>query len=300
MSRRTALRILSAAVHVASAALCHAQSVEFRIVERTGQTLITNPPGSSPTTDAVLNYAVQARVVGGTTNQFLANFAFDLVALGESDSYGTLSRLLISNADGTYAANIAQSANNTVGRGGLSAIYSYLAGIGGGTFNGLLNTSSGSFTQDPGSQDIGQVTGSPTGGSLLLLTDVDLDGNPDTYPGFGTYAQVDPTIASGYLGAGGNFVDVYRFKYTVSNASTPRFVTFRFANLFAQIGTELQLANGVWGPVPNNAPATGSGATVQINFPAPGTCAAIGVIGTCLVTRRRRPEVRSMLFGVSR
>ena len=282
---------------MAAAGATQAQSVEFRIVERQGQVSIPFMVGATPTTDNVLNYSVQARVVGGTATQFLGTFQFDIVASGEPDSLGTLSKLLTSNADGTYAANTAQANNSTIGRGGLSAIYTYLAGIG-ANFNGLINTSAGSFTNTPGNQEIGLVTGFPAGNSLLLLTDLNLDGNPDTYPGTGTTAPVDPSIASEFLGASGNFVDVYRFKYTVSNTTTIRFITFGLANASAQIGTSLQFTNGVWGPVQANAPfvATTANPILTGIFPSPGAAGVFACAGL-LWTRRRRAPNRDWPMG---
>jgi hypothetical protein len=281
---------LACAAIAAAAGTIHAQSVEFRIVERQGQTIIPVPAGATPTTDAVLNYAVQARVLGGTADQFLGTFSFDIVAPGEADSSGTLTRLLTSNADGTYAANTAQANSSTIGRGGLAAIYTYLAGIG-PTFNGIINASGGTFTNTPGNQEIGLVTGAPIGNSLLLLADGNGDGNPDTYPGTGTTAPIDPTIASTYLGAGGSFVDVYRFKYTVSNLVDPRLITFTLANLTAQIGSDgLAFSNGAWGPASqHNAATTLTNSTVIVLFPAPGAGAAFMLGCGWAGARRRRP-----------
>ncbi len=281
------MRTLSSAalaVILATAGTAYGQTVEFRIVERQGQTSIPIPFGATATTDGVLNFAIQARVTGGTASQFLGNFSFDIVAAGEADSNGTLTKLLTSNVDGSYAANTAQSSNGTVGRGGLSAIYAYLAGIG-QSFNGLINTSGGTFTNTLGNQEIGLIAGSPTGNSLLLLTDTGGSGNPDTYPGSGTAAPIDPTIASTYLGAGGNFVDVYRFKYTLTLAST-RVITFNLVNPTAQIASSLLLANGVWGPAnPLNVPVTTSG--VIFGMPAPGSAFLLSLAGLTATWRRR-------------
>ena len=253
-------------------------SVEFRVVERTGKMLVDT------SSDPTFNFTVQARVVGGSSNQFLGNFAFDIAGVGEADANGSLSKLLISNADGTYAANPAQLNNNSVGRGGMAAMYTYLAGIS-PTFNGLINSSGGPFSNTPGSQEIGVITGSPTGGSLLLLTDTAGSGNPDTYSGSGSTAPIDPVIAQTYMGAGGNFVDLYRFKYTLTNF-TQRQVTFTLTNLRAQIGSALQLSNGVWGPTQENAVATSAGVSVNV-VPTSTTAATLGLAGLIAARRRR-------------
>ena len=268
------MQVAAAFAAMSLAGLARSQTVEFRIVEREGQTSIPNPVGAIATTDAVLNFAVQARVVGGTASQFLGNFGFNIVASGEPDTNGTLAKLLICNADGTYNANSTQSANASIGRGGLAAIYIYLANVN-PSFNGLINTSGGTFTNTPGNQEIGLVAGSPTGSALLLLTDLDFDGNPDTYPGTGTTAPIDTTVASTYMGASGNFVDVYRFKYTLSNTSSNRAITFQVANANAQIGSSLALANGIWGPVQSNATVSNTGITVQ-NDGLGACCSSLG------------------------
>ena len=53
-----------------------------------------------------------------TAGEFLGNFSFDIVASGEADSYGTLAKLLISNADGTYKGNWQIQAGDKVIEGG--------------------------------------------------------------------------------------------------------------------------------------------------------------------------------------
>ena len=75
-------------------AAAHAQTVQFRIVERTGQTIFTP-------TDPVLDLAVQGRIVGGSADACIAGFAFDMVMPGEPDAGGTLTRGLINNLDHT-------------------------------------------------------------------------------------------------------------------------------------------------------------------------------------------------------
>jgi len=281
--------LVTAMALVAAAGAANAQvpSVEFRLVERNGQTTVPTPLGATLATDGNLNYAVQARVVGGGATDFLGNFSFDIVASGEADANGTLTKLLTSNADGSYTTNPTNANNATVGRGGLAAGYTYLAGIN-PNFNGLINLTGGTFTNTAASQEIGLVTGSPTGSALLLLTDTMGTGNPDTYSGSGTTAPIDPTIAAASLGAAGNFIDVYRFKYTISNLSVDRFITFSLANVTAQIGNSLALANGVWGPVQANASAVATAAApVHVIVPAPASAALLG-LGGLIAARRRR------------
>jgi hypothetical protein len=281
--------LVTAMALVAAAGAANAQSVEFRIRERQNQTQWNlGQPTAAPLNDGILNYTVQGRVVGGSAGSFLGNFSFDVVASGEADANGLVQKAAISNADGSYNTSASQyNANATVGRGGLSAVYSYLAGIS-PNFNGLINLSGGTFTNTAGSQEIGLVTGSPSGSALLLLADTGGTGNPDTYSGSGTTAPVDGTLANSFLGANGNWVSLYNFNYTVSNTTTDRFITFSLANVAAQIGTGLQLSNGVWGPVQANATATsGTNAVNIIAIPAPASAALLG-LGGLVATRRRR------------
>ncbi len=284
---------LSAAALLALAAgSAHAQSIEFRIIERQGQAgFIPSIPLGIPTADNVLNFAVQARVAGGAATQGIGEFHFDIVASGEPDSNGTLTRMLVSNVDGTYAVNTAQSSNNVIGRGGLAAQYTYLASSN-PDFNGLINTSGGTFTNNPASHEVGMIGGRVAGAALLLRSDLNLDGNPDTYPGTGTFAAIDPTYGQDYLGAGGNFVDVFRFKYTLNNLVSTRGFVFNLSNLSAQIATGFELVNGTWQPVlaPSPFSATSS-PSYFLGFPSPGAGSTLAIAGLLAARRRRRSRV---------
>lgn len=284
--------LVTAMALVAAAGAAHAQSVEFRIVERRGQTTYTPAGPVSPTNDNQFDYAIQARVVGGAAGLALGNFSFNIgTTNGEAETYGDLDYEAISNADGTYNTGATQyNANGTVGRGGLAAIYSYLAGIN-PNFNGVINTTNGTFTNNPAEQDMGLVTGSPTGGALLLLADTLGRGRPDTSTSSAaTTATLDPTLANTYLGANGNFVDIYHFQYIVSNVSIDRTVNFALNSVTAQVFSSLQKSNGVWGPAAaTNATATivGGPAGVHIIVPAPASAALLG-LGGLVAARRRR------------
>ena len=279
---------LSVCVLVSLSGSASGSTVELRIVERRGQ-VSWNPfvGQSSPLNDNILNLAVQARVNGGTPNESLGNFRFNIIMPGEPEISGLLNKGAISNADGTYNTGASQFNNSaTIGRGGLAAIYSYLAGIG-SNFNGLINISAGSWTQSP-IQDIGLIVGYPTGNALLLLAGDATMTNPATYPGTGTTAPLDPTIANTYFAANANWVDVYHFNYTITNQSL-RSLLFVLDNPFAQTFSSLEIANGVWGPShPFNAPVIATGLDLQL-IPAPATLALL-LAGTLLLARRsRRP-----------
>ena len=120
------------------------QTVQFRLVERTGQTQ------ASPA-DNVLDLAVQAKVTGAN----LGAFGFDMRIAGEAEGRGALDRGSINNPDGTYDTSF--GVTSTVGRGGIARQYSYLATVN-SSFNGLINTSGGTFTNGP-DQEIGLVAG---------------------------------------------------------------------------------------------------------------------------------------------
>ena len=121
---------------IAGAAL--GQTVEFRIVERSGRTVATPA-------DPIMNFAVQARVVGGATNVGLGDFGCKIVAMGEPDASGDLDYLYISNANGTYDSNTTNRVHGPIGSySGLPAQYRYLAGLS-PDFNGVINASVGTF-----------------------------------------------------------------------------------------------------------------------------------------------------------
>ncbi len=285
-------RTLSIVALISTVGTASASTVEFRIVERRGQTS-WNPfiAQTSPFNDNILNLAVQARVTGGTLNESLGNFSFNIIMPGEPETGGTLNKGAISNADGTYNTGASAFNNNaTVGRGGLPAIYSFLAGIA-SDFNGVINTSGGAWTQTP-DQDLGHITGVPAGGLLLLLAGDATMTNPATYPGTGTTAPIDTTIANTYLAANSNWVDVYHFNYTITS-QTLRPFHFILDSANAQTFSSFQLANGVWGPaVPLNAPVITTGLDLQL-VPAPGTLALLPIAAFACTRRARRhtPEI---------
>ena len=274
---------LSAIVVVACAAATHGQTVEFRVVERTGQT-------EASSADSVLDLAVQARFNG--TNS-LGGFYFDVRILGEAESRGTLARGTISNADGTYDPTL--SFGSVVGRHGLARQYSYFANVN-PNFNGLVNTSSGTFVNTP-DQELGLVTSFVQGAPLLGTpgVDADTDGHPDTWSGNGTgatpanltTAALNTTVASSYLGHG-QFVDVYRFRYAVTDLGA-RTLRFRLQGVIAQQFTQLVYSGGQWGAQNTAVPSTAilsSGLDITV-IPAPATLGVLGV-GLLLISRRRR------------
>lgn len=246
--------------------------VEMRIVERAGKTAISGPD------DAQLNFAVQARAIGGPANMCVAGFEFDIRIVGESDSWGTLARCLISNLDGTYTSAIAPS--SAIGRGGLAAQYTYLARIN-ASFNGVINTSVSTATNGP-DQELSIVAGHAASAALLQTPglDADGDGNPDTWSGngtgaappFGVIVPLDPQIARDYFGMK-NWIDMYRFRYTPTNFQ-PRALRLTFEGLTASTGRTLQNTSGVWGVSPASAgpPVAASDLVIAVKLPPAGAC----------------------------
>lgn len=258
-----------------------AQSVEVRIVEREGRTVVTGPG------DAVLNFAVQARVVGGGPTLGVSQIAFTLRIVGEPEGYGTLERGLISNADHTYASGLGVS--SIVGRGGLASQHSFLANAS-ASFNGLVNTSAGVFRNGP-DQEIGLVAARAAGTPLLNTPGIDSneDGIPDSWPGTGTppnlaTAPLPAQVAAAYFGAAVQWIDVYRFRYTIAALPT-RSLTLQLDSLTCGLGGTLHYSNGVWGIRTDQAQATVSVAapTISIQGPSFGSCCHL-TTGACTLT----------------
>jgi MYXO-CTERM domain-containing protein len=267
------------------AGAAQASSVEFRIVERRSQTAWNAAAATSvPLNDNLLNLSVQARVVGGAPGESLGNFGFNIILTGEGQANGTLATAAISNALGQYTPT-SYGNGATIGRFGLAHSYTYLAGLN-AAFNGSINASSGSWTETA-DNDIGLITGSPTAQGMLDLFDTTASGFPDTYPGTGTSASIDSALAGQYLGADGNFVQIYNFNYTISS-STARNIQFHIDGAQAQTFQSWALANTVWGP--GNPVNASSISTTDLSIavtPAPGAMALLG-LGGLVAARRRR------------
>jgi hypothetical protein len=267
----------------------HAQVVvDFRIVERTGQTV------ASPF-DNILNLAIQARVNSPGNTFGLSGWYSSMVMTGEPETSGTLSRDRTSEADRTYSTAIAGGGGGSFV--GLPAQYTYLSGLD-ARFNGVINSSGGSWVQGP-YQDIGLAYGQTAGTSLLSTPGVDPDGdgvpNGSTVAGpYGPTVTLPASIMAEYFGAG-QWVDIYRFRYVLSDF-TPRTLNFNVrgdTNLpipGAYLFSTVHAVDGVWGDLSPNRPlATVSNLqilTVGV-IPGPGGV-AVGMIGVGVLMRRRR------------
>jgi MYXO-CTERM domain-containing protein len=294
--------LVSAMALAALAGMANAQTVEFRIVEEalTGNasTVVRTPPQQGTPLTSVNplgNYAVQARVTGGANGIALGGFSFDIVIPGEADANGTIAKLRISNSDSSYFTG-APAVNGAVGSGGMAKQYTYLAGIN-GQFNGLVNASGGTFTNQAGQQEIGLITASATGSALLGVPGVDPQGesNVGTWSGYGagatppsgSTASLDPTIGPVYF-AQGQFIDLYRFRYTTTNFAN-RTLNLTVANAAAQVFTNFVFNNGSWGPQATTLASTAITVTpLQVPVtPAPASAALLG-LGGLVAARRRR------------
>jgi len=272
----------------ALAGAANAQSVQFEFYERTNQSVAS-------AVDPVLEIGVRARAIG--TN--LGGFNFNIIT-DDAESNGTMLRGKISTGaiPNTYSTAQWATTNtgNTVSVHGVAGSYSYLAGIN-PNFNGLINVSGGTFTNNPAVNEIGLVAGAATGGALTSTPFIDEDGDgiPDLAPSNGNpsgstnneVAPLDPRASSPYFAAG-QFIDLYRFRYTVSNFAI-RDVHFSLGDLGAQFFSQLLYNNGAWGA--QNTTADGSsisatGFTVHI-LPTPASVALMG-LGGLMVARRRR------------
>ncbi|HMN40938.1 MAG TPA: PEP-CTERM sorting domain-containing protein [Phycisphaerales bacterium] len=276
--------LVSAIALAALAGTVTAQSsIDYRIVERTGQT-------EANAVDGVLDLAIQARVNGGAA---LGGFGFNAVIPGEPDANGTLQFGRITDGLGNYVNTF--GVGGVVGQHGLAKQYSYLAGIS-SAFNGQINLSNGTFTNTPGNQEIGLITGSALGGALTGAPgfDPDGEGNPSTWSGYGVGA-IPPAGATATLPAAigatyfaqGQFIDIYRFRYTVTNFAN-RALVFTLEGLTSQTFNSLAYAGGQWGI--DSATFTGqvnlTPLTVQV-VPAPASAALLG-LGGLVAARRRR------------
>ncbi|HVU64026.1 MAG TPA: hypothetical protein VHC70_08620 [Phycisphaerales bacterium] len=274
-----------ASLAIAPASLCLAQPViQLRLVERTGQSTVTSA-------DTLLNFAVQGRVDAPDAAVGIGGFAFSIIIDGEAQNWGTLARDRISNPDGTYYPGVLGPGS---GYGnGIAAQYAYLAGIS-SIFNGLINSSGGGWTQTP-SQDIGLISGLSAGRYFLGTPGVDTDGDgvPDTASG--ESAKLPPSVMTEYFGAKGTWIDLYRFRYTVTDL-TPRELDFHIATTSTDadpVGfyfTEAQETSGNWGTINTQIairPEDITGLEVQV-VPASGPGAPLLVALGWGARRRRR------------
>jgi hypothetical protein len=281
-SKRAALALAGLGMGLCAAlGSSRAQTVDFRIVEVLGRTQVQ---ASSPT----LDLAVQARVTGGGaggSNVCLAGFSFDIVILNEPDANGTLAKDRIQNADYTYYTGAP-----TTGAGGFNGMaeqYTFFTQFLPG-FGGSINTDLGSFTNTPGSQEIGLVTAVATGTPMLLTPGMDPlgDGNPATFSPYGQGATPpNGTVVGLPVGVGptyfaqGQYIDIYRFRYTTTNFAT-RTLTIRLQNVEAQTFTQLSYGSGSWSALSTDVPSANI-FPLALFMPVSPTGSCCAITGAC-------------------
>lgn len=254
--------------------------VELRIIERTGQTVAD--PG-----DNTLDFAVQARVTNDSTRMF-GGVNLRVQMPGEAQGRGTLTRGIISNTDGTYSNAFGTSAPGTVS--GLAAQYRHLVSLNSG-FNGGVNTSVGPELQDPAMQDIVGIAPYSAGESLTgvpgLFTFDENTGEPIGPAG----NQVPAAIGDQYFGARGNWVDIYRFRYIVTDLTSRTVQVTPWAGTTISTFSQLALQDTLWGTQITTDQRTGNnlalfGTSFEV-IPAPASGALLG-LGAMVAIRRRR------------
>ncbi len=274
--------ILGGLVCALLAAVASAQTVEFRIMERQGQGYMPWPPQGSVLYDNQLNFAVQSRVVGGS-GFGLRSFAISIAAPCERDTWGTLDRLIVSNSDGTPVSNQNQGVNSEVGRGGLASQFCGIAEVSPGA-NGWLNASGDGYENNESAQDIGGIRGLAESGPLIRAVDQDEDGIPDTSPlnGMmgvvpeGATARLQLGVAETLFGADGNWVDVYRFRYTKTGfGSCPAQVEFRVVPVgMPTLFDTIERTGGAWRARSVEAAAVRAGSVAVTLCTSGSTCVA--------------------------
>jgi hypothetical protein len=119
-----------------------------------------------------------------------------------------------------------------------------------------------------------------------------VDGNGDPVPDSwtaGTTAPLDSALANTYLGANNNFVDLYHFRYTITNSTLDRIIHFAITGAAAQTFDSLASSSGVWGPagITDATVNVGQGLDFHVIVPAPASAALLG-LGGLMAARRRR------------
>lgn len=262
---------------LAGSAFAQPGTVEYRIRELTGQSQVTSAA------DAVLDFVVEARVTGAT-NRGLGDWNFDIRIQGEAEgaANGTLTRLRINNGDGSYFTGAPSTSTTGGGVAGVASQYRYLVGLN-GNFNGLINSSAGAFSNTP-DQDIGLVSGSARGAALANTGIIVDDGSGNFIPATGGDFT---TALNTWFGANGNFVQLYRFRYTVANLSA-RTLQFRINNALGSTFATLVAAGADWSGNTTGGAAQVSATGLDIAvIPAPASAALLG-LGGLVAARRRR------------
>lgn len=215
---------------LAACSTCFGQAtVEMRIVEMSGRTKWYPFNGSS-----VLNYSIQARVLGGSPAIGLGDWGFSLRLAGELEGQGALTRLRINNPDGSVYTDPPTTSFLGGAAVGVAVQYRYLVGLS-STFNGVINLSWGAYTNGPDQEILG-IVGSVRGaglepGGIITCVPDPLDPMNNVVCSITPQPQFQQAMEARF-GANANWVELYRFRYTMSNL-TPRTFTPTLVNPFA-------------------------------------------------------------------
>jgi MYXO-CTERM domain-containing protein len=298
--------VLTALAVAALAGTAMAQQAEVRIVAHGGAV----PAGSSGIVlangapSATVNLALQVRVTGSTSNQFISSWGGTIRAIGELDTYGTTVLRTMSGTSTTITVDSngdpiavpapvgrAPNGNTTNGddsRNGL--LYSYRnLGI-----NGTINP----IPADGGTpnQEIFNIAARLQGDNLIRTTGVSpytpWDPNTDTGATFGAPTNPPSAAVVDFFGGGstnGGWVDVFRFGYTITDTTTARTTEFKLIPADFGITNQWVFTSGLWGVIDQlGQPGANTGFSITVEeVPAPGSAALLG-LGGLIAARRRR------------
>lgn len=243
-TQRIARRTVCSAIALIGGGQALAQVVHVRIVEAKALTAVTS-------TNPVLDLAVQAKVDGGAG---LGAFGFSLVIPGEGDDKGTWGwdRIMSTGGLGTYYTGSPQSMQRAnVDQAGVARQYGFLTGVS-ELFNGVPNAAVSQYQNTATNQELFAIHGAAMGQQLLTTPGVDdaQNGWPSTWtggvPANGAVAPLDAAVGASYF-ASGQFVDLFRCRFTVSGFDRMRMLNVGFGSPpSVQTFTQYVLANSNW------------------------------------------------------
>ncbi len=263
--RLSGVRALLGLCGIAISSTATAQTVEFRLREMTGQSMI----GSSG--DAVLDFVIEGRVVGASETTGIASFGLYVLSWN-GESSGTFARLRINNADRSIFTGAPTT--STTGGSFAGVGYPFRAMVAqDAASNGLVNppTSATGFTNTACNAELSGILGLSSGTFLVNTLDADGDGIPDSSPLNGTgqivpegsIAPLDPIIGTTFFGSNGSFVPLYRLRYTLTNLG-PLTITAHVSGT-PTVFTRVQKTAAGWQPVQQQPASVVLTATAWIN-----------------------------------
>lgn len=255
------LSALAASASVLAGSMAAGQTVEFRLREMTGQSSFAS------SSDVTLDFVIEARVVGATGPIGIASFGLMFFSWA-GENAGTFARLRINNADQSYFTGAPTT--STTGGGMAGVAYPFRSLVAQNVSNNGVSNPPVTATGLTNTLCAGELSGvrGLTGGTFLLNTlDKDLDGIPDSSPlngsgqvvPDGTIVALDSTISDQSFGSNNNFVQLYRFRYTLANPSVLQNLTLTaHVSEPPTVFTQVQKTAGGWQPVPIPAAFTSS------------------------------------------